>query len=410
MPAPIIPTSTGVTVKKDKGFSKNVFLLGLVSFLNDWSSETIMPILPFFIKSLGGTGMVIGLVGGIRDSLSSILKVLFGYLSDKTGKRKIFVSSGYLTSAFFKLLLAFSRTWESVLAFASLERVGKGLRTAPRDAIISESMPKKRGEGFGIHRALDTSGAVMGSLTALALFWFFSSEITSQAELFKLIIFIAAVLSFFSLAPLIFVKEKKSEPLKTDFVVSIKGLTPSLKRFLVVSGLFSLGNFTYMFFVLRVQDFFPKEMSIIIPIMLYALFNIFYAAFSIPAGVLSDKFGRKRVLVLGYLFFAVTSFGFIFSNSLVWFIALFALYGIVNATIDGNQRAFVSDLSSKELRATALGTFHTVTGIMALPASIIAGILWQFSPVYTFAYGGVLAFVSVLLFVAFSRKFSVFSP
>ena len=140
-----------------KEISANILLLGIISFLNDLSSEMIMPILPMFITALGGTGLIIGLIGGLRDSISSILKVFAGYWSDKSGKRKIFVSSGYLISAFFKLFLAFSKIWQHILIFASLERIGKGLRTAPRDAIIADSMPQKRGKGFGIHRAMDTS-------------------------------------------------------------------------------------------------------------------------------------------------------------------------------------------------------------------------------------------------------------
>ena len=177
--------------KKNQKLSPNILLLGAVSFLNDLSSEMIMPILPMFIESLGGSSLIIGLIGGLRDSISSILKVFAGYWSDKSGKRKIFVISGYLTSSLFKFLLVISNTWHYVLAFASLERVGKGLRTAPRDAIIADSMPNNRGKGFGIHRALDTSGAVFGSITALILFWFLGFN-------FKTIILIASFLKIFA--------------------------------------------------------------------------------------------------------------------------------------------------------------------------------------------------------------------
>lgn len=174
-----------------KGISANVLLLGIVSFLNDLSSEMIMPILPMFITALGGTGLIVGLIGGLRDSISSILKVFAGYWSDKSGKRKAFVSSGYLTSALFKLFLPLSIVWQHILIFASLEWIGKGLRTAPRDAIIADSIPKERGKGFGIHRAMDTSGAVAGSIVVFLLFWFFGFS-------FKSIILIAAILAFLS--------------------------------------------------------------------------------------------------------------------------------------------------------------------------------------------------------------------
>jgi len=152
-----------------RGMGKNVFLLGITSFLNDFSSEMIMPILPMFLLSLGGGGFVVGVVGGLRDSLSSLLKVIFGHISDRTGRRKVYVTSGYITSSLFKLLLALSKAWQHVLLFTSLERVGKGMRTAARDAIIADSIPTERGRGFGIHRALDTSGAVAGSATVLLL-------------------------------------------------------------------------------------------------------------------------------------------------------------------------------------------------------------------------------------------------
>ncbi|MBE0477899.1 MFS transporter, partial [Candidatus Aerophobetes bacterium] len=175
-----------------RGISANILLLGLVSFLNDLSSEMIMPILPMFITALGGGGLVIGLIGGLSDSVASILKVFAGFWSDKTGKRKIFISSGYLTSSFFKLFLAFSQIWQHVLVFTGLERVGKGLRTAPRDAILADSMCGKRGRGFGIHRTMDTCGAIGGSVVVFLLFWFLAFD-------FKLIIFIAAIIAFFSL-------------------------------------------------------------------------------------------------------------------------------------------------------------------------------------------------------------------
>jgi MFS family permease len=381
-----------------KGISANILLLGIVSFLNDLSSDMIMPILPMFITALGGAGLIVGLIGGLRDSISSILKVFAGYWSDKSGKRKIFVSSGYLTSALFKLFLAFSKIWQHILVFASLERIGKGLRTAPRDAIIADSMPKERGKGFGIHRSMDTSGAVAGSIVVFLLFWFFGFN-------FKSIILIAAILAFLSLIPLYFVKEGKREPEDITLKIGLKNLPPSLKLFILISGTFALANFSYMFFILRAQEFFTGKLSIGIPILLYILFNIFYAVFAVPFGRLSDKIGRRKVIVFGYLLFSLTSLGFAFFNSLTAFIVLFALYGMVYAIVDGNQRAYVSDLSSEELRGTALGTFHTTIGLTALPASLIAGFLWQINPNITFVYGAVVSIISVILFIVFRNYF-----
>ena len=384
-----------------KGISANVFLLGIVSFLNDLSSEMIMPILPMFVTALGGAGLTVGLVGGVRDSISSILKVFCGYWSDRTGKRKIFVSSGYVTSSLFKLLLALSKTCRHAVVLAALERVGKGVRTAARDAIIADSMAKERGKGFGIHRALDTSGAILGSIVVFLLFWFLGFS-------FKRIILIAGVVAFASLIPLHFVKERKTEPRDITLKIGLKNLPKSLKLFILISAIFALGNFSYMFFIIRAQQFFPGKLPIAaVPLLLYVLFNIFYAALAIPLGIVSDKVGKGKVIIFGYLLFSLTSLGFAFLTSLPAFIVLFALYGITYAAVDGNQRAFVSDLSSQQLKATALGTFHTIVGLMALPASLIAGFLWQnIAPEITFIYGSIPGFISVLLFIAFGNYFS----
>ena len=396
-----------------KGVSANVLLLGVVSFLNDLSSEMIIPILPIFITALGGAVWIVGLIGGLQDSISSILKVLSGYWSDRLGRRKIFVSSGYLTSAGFKLLLSFSTIWQHILIFTSFERVGKGLRTAPRDAIIADSMPEARGKGFGIHRALDTSGAIAGSVLVLLLllfFWFDLEQIAYQIGFYKSIIFIAAIIAFFSLVPLHFVKEGKREPQEIRLQVSLKKLPKQLKLFIAVATLFAVANFTYMFFILKAMDAFmpimPVKESIALAILLYVLFNAFYALLAIPFGTLSDRIGRRKVLIFGYFLFSVTCLGFAFFDSLAAFIVLFPLYGVVYAMIDGNQRAFVSDLSTEEQRATALGSFHTMIGLVALPASVTAGLLWQvISPNATFIYGSVISFSAVILFLIFRDYF-----
>lgn len=381
-----------------KGTGVNVLLLGIVSFFNDLSSEMIMPTLPMFVSSLGGGSLVIGLLGGIRDSVSSILNVFAGYWSDKTGKRRIFVFSGYLISSVFKFFLALAKIWPQAVVFASAERIGKGLRSAARDAIIADSMDKNRGRGFGIHRTFDTLGAVFGSLAAFFMYRFFNAG-------FKTIILTAAVLSFISLVPIFFVRGSERKPNNATLKFGFKNLPKPMKLFVLVSGLFALGNFSYMFFIMRAQQSFTGTASVTIPLLLYVFFNIFYAVFAIPLGIASDKFGRKRVFAFGYVLFSLTCMGFAFFTSLPWLVALFAFYGITNAAIDGNQRAFISDLALPEVKGMALGTFHTVIGLMALPAGLIAGTLWASAgPQIVFIYGGAIGFsCSLLLLVVFDK-------
>jgi len=374
-----------------KKSSANVLLLGIVSFVNDVSSEMVMPILPMFITSLGGAGLAVGVVGGLRDSVSSILKVLCGYWSDRIGNRKAFVYSGYLISLIFKVLLAFSRIWQHALFFSTCERVGKGVRTSARDAIIADSMPQMRGRGFGIHRAFDTLGAILGSLIVFLLFWFLGLG-------FKPIILIAALTGFGALIPLHFVKDTGCESHHSTLKASLKTLPRPLRFFILIAAVFALGNFSYMFFIIRAQQFFEGKLSVAVPLLLYVLFNVFYAAFAVPLGIASDKFGRDKLIIFGYLLFSLTSLGFVFAHSLPALVLLFSLYGITCAAIDGNQRAYVSDLASPNLRATALGVFHTMIGLMALLANLIAGFLWQnIAPRTTFICASALTFTACLV-------------
>jgi MFS family permease len=368
-----------------KESTKNIVALGASSFFNDVGSEMITPILPFFISSFGGGGIAIGLLSGFREGFSSLFKLLGGWFSDKIGKRMPFVFFGYFFSIIIRFLLSLANSWQYIVSFVSLERFSK-LRDAPRDAIISSST-NRRGRGFGIHQAMDTGGAIIGSLLVLFLFWKFNIG-------FKNIILIAGAISIFSLIPLFLVKETKTKKIHKNLLKGIKKLDPKLKYFIFVASVFILGNFgLYMFIILEAEQI---TGSITSGLLLYAIFNLVWAGLTIPFGSLSDKIGRKKVLLIGYILFFILSIGFIFQEGIFYLGLLFLLYGLVYAITQSNQRAFVSDLSG-EMKGTAMGLYNSITGIVNIPAGLIAGLLWDINSKTMFIYISVVAFISIIL-------------
>jgi len=379
------------------GIGINIFLLGIVSLLTDVSSEMILAVLPLFIVSLGGAGIAIGLIGGVGDSVASLLKVFSGYWSDRVRKRKPFAFFGYSVSSVGKIFFPFVSSWMQLLILRPIERIGKGLRDAPRDALIAASSEREvRGKAFGFHRAMDSFGAFLGAFLAFILFWFLKFE-------FKPILFLAALISFLALFPFIWIRERPFGVLSDDessLKLSLKSLPRNFRRYLMIIVIFAMGNFTYMFFVLRAKEVFqpdlPLRLAIAIPILLYSWFNIVYALFSLPGGMLSDRIGRRSTLRLGYFMYGLACLGFALTRTLGSLIILFAFYGISFALVEGNQRAFASDFVGENLRGTALGTFHTAIGVSTLLGSIFAGILWRYSPALTFSYGAVLGLAAAI--------------
>ena len=398
--------------RTDAKTKKNVLLLGFVSFLNDISSEIIQPILPLFIAQLGGGSMAVGLIGGVSDGLPSILKVFSGCWSDRLGKRKPLVVAGYALSAAGKLFLPIASAWQQVFFLKTLERSGKGVRSAPRDAMISESTDEgRRGRGFGLHRSMDSAGAVIGSLLAYLL-W-------QGGYSYTFILAVAGVLSIVALIPFYRVKESFRAPdCGTSCTSSTSGssstssnrmnlssLSPEYKRFLFIACLFALGNFSYMFFILRAQEHFSGSMAVAAPLLLYLLFNLVYALLALPVGIWSDRVGRRRILVLGYSLFALTAVGFAVVSSLWGLIALFAMYGLVYALVDGSERAYVSDLCPAGLRGSSLGIYYGAVGVASIISSLVAGALGsRWGAEASFLYGASAAALAAVGLLAMIKS------
>ncbi|PIV01729.1 MFS transporter [Candidatus Shapirobacteria bacterium CG03_land_8_20_14_0_80_39_12] len=381
------------------GISKNVFVLGLVSFFNDVASEMIYPLVPIFLTSvLGAPVAIVGLIEGMAESTASVLTVVSGWLSDKWRKRKIFVVAGYSFSAISKILLSLAYSWPFVLLARFVDRFGKGTRTSARDALIAESSENSvRGRAFGFHRGLDTLGAVVGPLIALLAIHFLDNN-------FRLIFFLAFIPAFIGILLLLFfVKEKKKEANSLDtFHFNWRELNPSFKIFLLISFIFALGNSSDAFLILRAQNL---GLSLTLVVLAYVLFNFTYALFSTPAGIIADKIGPKKVLLAGFLLFSgvYLFFGLTSSSLFLWF--LFPVYGIYMALTEGVGKAYISNLVPQEKTGTAFGIYQTIIGLCTFFASFIAGILWTYIGVrLPFIFGSIMALISAFLFVVLGKK------
>lgn len=375
----------------------NVIILGLTSFFTDIASEMVYPLIPFFLTSvLGASPAVLGLIEGVAESVASILKVFSGYISDKLKKRKFLAISGYSSSAVGKFLLYIANSWGFVFAGRIVDRLGKGIRTAPRDALIADSIdPAKKGTAFGLHRAMDTSGAVIGVLLA---YFFFTHYVGEYSEVFLWSLVPAAI----GVALLFLSREKKVEAAARKAPsFKWKVLPRKLQLFLIVSFIFTLGNSSNTFLLLRSKDIGCTPAS---AILLYLVYNVVYGAVSYPAGRLSDRIGRKQLLVAGFVFYALVYLGFAFVSGPqhAWFLwGLFGVYGLYSGFTEGVEKALVADLAPAEVRATAIGLHAMILGIGLFPASFIAGELWEhLSPSAAFYFGsgmGIIAAIGLLL-------------
>ncbi len=377
------------------GISWNVFLLGIVSFLNDMSSEMIMPVIPSYLMEVLNAGKLLsGSVIGAIESMSSLFKVAFGYVSDRFRRRKAFVLAGYTLSTLAKGALAFTRYWWDFLLLRALDRIGKGIRTAPRDALIAESSERgKTGKSFGFHRMMDTLGAVTGPLVAIALIELLKGF--PKETMYRYVFLLSVIPGIFSLFVIVlFVKDKGGEVKK-----KIKGISSlkerNLQVFLAVVAIGALGRYSYAFTMWKAQEL---GYSVVQSIAFYALFNLIYALSAYPIGTYSDSFGKKRVITIGFGIASLAALTFAYATDFYMLIIGFVLYGLYIAIEDTIPRAYMADLAREYERGTIIGAYHTVFGVFVFPASVIAGWLWQsHSLTYSFLFSAIMNAIALVM-------------
>ena len=406
------PASVEKSRKRILGFDANVFFMGLTSFFTDISSELIFTLVPLFLSDvLGATSTIVGLVGGLSDSADSIFRIFSGWFSDKIGKRKVLATMGYSISTVAKPFMLLANTWGAVIGVRVGDRIGKGVRSSSRDALIADSVDEKeRGRSFGLHRAMDTAGAVVGLIIAAIIVYMIPGDkfhMTREAYHWMVVVaIIPAVLAVLVILTLVRERKKVASAAQASTGKPV-GLTPfsnQFKLFLVIIGLFTLGNSSDFFLILEAQRVKTPLLQVV---LMLVLFNLTYALLSTPMGVLSDKIGRKRVITAGWLIYGLVYIGFAVSG-IIWQIwALFAVYGVYYAICDGAAKAFVADLVPANRRGTAYGIYNGVVGLVALPASLIAGVLWgNIAPAAAFYFGAGLALLAMvgLLFIIKEKK------
>ncbi|MDZ7289878.1 MAG: MFS transporter [candidate division KSB1 bacterium] len=394
------------------GISRNVIILGFVSLFQDASSEMLYPVVPMFLTTVLGAPMtVVGLIEGFAEFTASILKAVFGRLSDRFQRRRVFVSLGYGLSTLSRPLLLVAKIWGIVLAARIIDRLGKGVRTSPRDALLAASAPAEhRGKVFGLHRAMDTIGAVVGPLLAIGLLAISNND-------YRFVFLIAIIPTVLAFLLTFAVKEaqaigtlqipKKETPPHSPSAARHWSLTtvhrpPAYWKFLAINTIFFIGNSSAVFLILRAKDL---GLSAALAILAYVVYNLAYALLSTPAGMLSDRLGRYRVLQLGFLIFAVVYAGFALSSAawLIW--PLFVLYGFYAAMTEGISKAAIADLVTPEHLGSAIGLFYMATGLAMLIASSLAGWLWkEFGAPVTFGVSATMATLAALIIGGDKRK------
>jgi MFS family permease len=384
---------------------RNLWAVSATSFLMDISSEMVINILPLFLANvLGVRTSIIGLIEGVAESTASLVKLFSGWFSDRLKRRKSLAVTGYALSAFSKPFFLIASSWGAVAVIRWVDRLGKGVRTAPRDALLADSISSEnRGLAFGLHRAADTAGALIGLLIALGVVWFSQqAQLDLGLKTFHTVVLVsifpafAAVLVLALGAREVAVSGQRERPR-----FSLRALGKPFLVFMVIVAIFDLGNSSDAFLVLRAQE---RGLSVVGILGMLASFNLVYAVVSTPAGALSDRIGRRTVIVSGWMVYAVIYLGFALAQNGVQVWVLYVIYGLYYGLAYGTSKALVADLVSPQLRGTAYGTYNAVLGILDFPASLIAGILWQgmmgwqgLGPSAPFFFGAGMAFIAAVL-------------
>ena len=385
----------------------NIWIVTATSFLTDISSEMIVYLIPLFLSNVLGVRMAfIGLIDGVAETTASLLKIYSGALSDKIGKRKWLAVLGYAISTVAKPFLYFANAWGWVLGIRFADRVGKGIRTAPRDALVAASTDvNNRGFAFGLHRAGDTAGAFIGIGIAALIIWLTQTNAALlSANTFRIAVLASVIPAFLAVIVLAVGAADLGEAGKGSGLMrlSLKGINPRFKTFLFIMILFTLGNSSDSFIILRAQE---RGLNVLQTMFMLMTFTAIYTFLSSPLGALSDKVGRRKLIIGGWLAYAFVYLGFALASAgwQIWM--LFGLYGIFYAATEGVAKALVADLVPESQRGTAYGLFNAAIGITALPASLLAGLLWQglgqwagFGPSAPFFFGAALALFASFLF------------
>ena len=386
------------TVKKGL---RNIIFLGLVSFFADISSEMVYPIIPLYLVSaFGATPFLVGIIEGIAESVAGLLRVFSGYISDKYNRKKPLAFLGYFTGLIYKLALLLAGSWGGVLGARIIDRFGKGIRTAPRDVMVSDNaQASQMGHAFGIHKALDMAGSAIGIGLAFLLVK------STGAESYKAVFAWSMIPVGLSLLMFFFIRDytRNRPPMRRDhFWKNVRQLDGSLKLYLVIAFVFTLGNSSNAFLLLRANAVGFSSADVI---LLYFLYNVVSAALAIPFGKRSDTVGRKRVLVAGYAVFSLTYLGFAFAASKAMIIAAFVLYGFYTALIAGVERAFIAEITPPAIKGTMLGFHSTLVGVALFPASLLAGLFWNtFGAWAPFVFGALMSAAAAALLGIFFRS------